>query len=105
MSLFQCEHGNVYCLDATCVGMCTHIDTNGHVSIYFCIQVYKDKQLDPLKINRHTYVYTLKKHLRIEVAYTVLILCYASDVLLGNYVISSRLLATSKKTQNVTPKL
>lgn len=52
MSLFQCEDGNVYCWDVTCVGMCTHIDTNGHVSIYFCIQVYKHKQLDLLKNSR-----------------------------------------------------
>lgn len=85
--------------------MCTHTDTDAPMSIYFCIQVYKHMETDSQKNTDRCMCTHSRSTLHLQVAYSALVLCYVSDVLLKNYVISPHLLATSKKTQKVSPNL
>lgn len=85
--------------------MCTHIDMNVPMPVYFCIPVYKHMEIDSQKNMDRCMCTHSKTTLHLWVAYSVLVLCYVSDVLLKSYVTSPHLLATFKTNQEATPNL
>lgn len=73
---------------------CTHTDMNVPMPIYFCIQVYKHMEIDSQKHTDRCMSTHSKSTLHFQVVYSVLVLCYVSEVLLKNYVASPHLFST-----------